>query len=573
MLSVIAALLTIATTYGVWFTSYRSALDDLNLEASRKLVQVVDQFQGQLSAARILPTLLARNVELVDSTERNSVSDIAKGNLERARDLSGAYDVRLLNSAGNQLYSTRNGDLEYNSADAAYFKKAMQGALGIEVRYNERNGMRTLFFARSVIGKNMVQVGAVVLELEIDKLETEFRARPELIMFVDSSGTVVFSNRSRLVFKKLVPYQPELKKQLPAYVPEANIIVEQKINETKHGINTLWHNFPDTESGKPKLISSKLILPIGLDAILAIDTKESQLYARKITSLVISLVILTLVTGIALLQRRKYFIDRIESEQALSKELDRRVAARSQELEHVQNELVQSAKLSALGKMSMGISHELNQPIASIQNFSVNAKRLLEQNRIQDSLENLNDIEIQTQRMSRIIKNLRNFARKDDVSSEAVDINRVINTVAHMLESRLNADGIVLSLDDVQQPVYVLGGEIRLQQVLVNILVNAADAMKSQSDKKIDITVGKLDDEVKISVRDNGPGLSDPTRVFEPFYTTKTGSDDDGLGLGLSIAYGFVESFGGSLRATNCDDGGALFTLLLSAVKPNTKDI
>ncbi|MBX2835754.1 MAG: hypothetical protein KTR35_02795 [Gammaproteobacteria bacterium] len=568
-LSIIAFLLTMAAAFVAWFISYRFALDDLNLEANQKLEQVVDQFRGQLSAARILPTLLARNDEIVESVIQNAISDVVKGNLERARDLSGAYDIRLLDSNGNQLFSTRNNDLHKSNANTYYFIKSMQGALGVEVRYNASSETRTLTFARSIIDNNLMQIGAVVLELELDTLETEFRARPEIIVFVDSSGTVVFTNRARLVSRKLTPYRSELKNYSPNYIPGAGSVVEQKINETKSGSNVIWHDFPDEQSRTPRLMTSQLLLPIGLEAILAIDTKSSRQHARKIAWLVLTLIILALVSSIALFQRRKYFIDRIKAEQALSQELDRRVAIRSKELEHAQNELVQSAKLSALGKMSIGISHELNQPISSIQNFSVNAKRFLEQSRIEDSLENLNEIEIQTERISRIIKNLRNFTSKDAVISEPIDINKVIGAVAHMLELRLREDEIVLSLDNIDQPIFVRGGEIRLQQVLINILVNAADAMKNQETKEIDVRVEKMEDMVNISIKDNGPGLSDPTRVFEPFYTTKTGSHDDGLGLGLSIAYGFVESFGGSLRATNCQDGGALFTLLLSAVEPS----
>ena len=571
LISVICVLvmIMIGVAFLTWNVSYRAALGELNVEANRKILQVVDQFRGQLSAARVLPTLLARNSEIVDDFEKGFVSELVKEYLERARDISGAHEIRLLNSTGTQIFSTRNQKDDQSSIDTDYFKTAMQGALGVEVRYNSRSKARTLTFARSIISSDLKQIGVVVLEMEIDTLETEFRARPEIIMFLDSSSTVVFSNRTRLLFKKLVPYQSRLNARYRAYHASFENIIEHPIKESKYGFVSIWQDISAVPREKSMLMANRLILPFDLDAILLIDTKPALLQARKITSLVAALLILAVVSAIAIFQRRRRFIERIETEQALSKELDRRVELRSKELEHAQNELVQSAKLSALGKMSVGISHELSQPIASIQNFAVNAKRFIEKDRIDDSLENLNEIEIQTQRMSRIIRNLRDFSRKDAHRYESIDICKVINQVVAMLERSLTEEGVALSLVNVDNPIAVVGGEIRLQQVLINIISNAIEAMKHQTDKRISLQVERSDEMVEVSIRDNGPGLSEPDRVFEPFYTTKTGHHDDGLGLGLSIAYGFVESFGGSLRAKNSNSGGAHFSLMLPAVDKN----
>jgi len=567
LLSLVLAIVTVVTGFLTWKIAYQTALEELDIDANRKLAQATDQFRGQLSAARILPTLLARNSDIVSSFEQGSINDSVVEYLERVRDLSGVYEIRLLNSTGKPLFSTSNISASESESGTVYFSKAMQGAQGVEVRQNKISQIRTLTFARSVLSADFKQLGAVVLEMEMEILESEFRARPEILMFLDSSGTVVFSNRTQLIFKKLEPYQSALDSGQQPYASTFDNVVEQKINETFYGSIAIWENFSAVPSSDSKLVAKQKILPIDLDAVLLIDTKSASLQARKITSLSVALLILAIVSGIAIFQRRRRFIERIEAEQELIKELDRRVELRSKELERAQNELVQSAKLSALGKMSVGISHELSQPIASIQTFAVNAKRFLEADQVDQSQQNLIDIEVQTERMSRIIRNLRNFSRKDALPRELVDICKIVNQVRTMLEPRLKDEGVVLTINSNEQSIFVMGGEIRLQQVLINLISNAIEATENQSTKLIQVNIDHADQVVEISIRDNGPGLSDPTRVFEPFYTTKNASHDDGLGLGLSIAYGFVESFGGTLRATNSDDGGALFTLNLASVR------
>ena len=124
--------------------------------------------------------------------------------------------------------------------------------------------------------------------------------------------------------------------------------------------------------------------------------------------------------------------------------------------------------------------------------------------------------------------------------------------------------GIELDLRLPSEPVWVQGGEVRLQQVLLNLISNASDAMAASSPKIISVSIaeGKA---VTLAVSDTGPGIEAPDRVFEPFYSTKEIGEAEGVGLGLSISYGLVQSFGGNIRGINKPDGGALFTVELNA--------
>ena len=111
------------------------------------------------------------------------------------------------------------------------------------------------------------------------------------------------------------------------------------------------------------------------------------------------------------------------------------------------------------------------------------------------------------------------------------------------------------------------GGEVRLQQVVLNLVGNAIDAMEGREAKRLAIDIAQGGDRVRLIVRDSGPGISAPDRIFDPFYTTKEVGASEGMGLGLSISYGLVQSFGGAIRGRNHEDGGAEFTVELDRAR------
>ncbi|MBV1897296.1 MAG: sensor histidine kinase, partial [Rhodobacteraceae bacterium] len=231
-------------------------------------------------------------------------------------------------------------------------------------------------------------------------------------------------------------------------------------------------------------------------------------------------------------------------------------------LKQAQADLVQAGKLSALGQMSAGISHELNQPLMAIQSFAENGTQYIKRGRPEIAGDNLGRISDLAHRMGRIIKNLRSFARQESEAAGRVDIVAVLESVIELTGPRLRRDGIQLDYSKPDTPVWVHGGEVRLGQVFVNLLSNAADAMVVSKRKVLSIEVSDAA-QLTVSVRDTGPGIDMPDKMFEPFYTTKEVGTSEGMGLGLSISYGIVQSFGGDIRGENAPGGGALFTVQL----------
>ncbi|MCP1170051.1 ATP-binding protein, partial [Limimaricola sp. ASW11-118] len=244
------------------------------------------------------------------------------------------------------------------------------------------------------------------------------------------------------------------------------------------------------------------------------------------------------------------------------REVGERAAAEAR-LRRAQAELVQAGKLSALGQMSAGISHELNQPLMAIRSFAENAETFLARDNPQAAGRNLERISELARRMGRIIRNLRAFARQESEPVRDVDLVGVIEAALEMAAARARQAEVTIDWTPPEAPVVVRGGEVRLQQVVLNLVGNAIDAMEGRARKRLSIAIARDAGRVRLTVRDTGPGIDAPDRIFDPFYTTKEVGAAEGMGLGLSISYGLVQSFGGAIRGRNHEEGGAEFTVEL----------
>ncbi|WP_244889955.1 ATP-binding protein [Neptunomonas qingdaonensis] len=232
---------------------------------------------------------------------------------------------------------------------------------------------------------------------------------------------------------------------------------------------------------------------------------------------------------------------------------------------NTQNELIQTAKLAVLGQMSAGINHELNQPLTAIRAYADNARQFLKMNRLEPVATNLSEISQLTERMAKIIHPLKEFARKTSGHTESVSMQSVKEGAMSIMYGRLGREKVSINWPKNLESCYVLGDIVRIEQVMVNLISNAMQAMETQENKKIDILLSSQEAKLILQVRDYGPGIPEKEleRVFEPFYTTKKAGQ--GLGLGLSISYRIIDSLGGQLSVSNHPEGGAVFTLSLPA--------
>ncbi len=254
--------------------------------------------------------------------------------------------------------------------------------------------------------------------------------------------------------------------------------------------------------------------------------------------------------------------DLTEANARLIQEIDERQRA-EEALVQARDELIQATKLAALGEMSTGISHELNQPLAAIRAYADNARALIDHGRNEDAQGNLTQISDLTERMAQISAQLKIFARKGSSQAVSISLNAAINNSLRILKPRIKEDNTSIRLYPTAQEIFVLANSVQLEQVLVNLIGNALHAVEDNESRHIDISAETRDSEVIFKIWDNGPGIEDEhlLMIFDPFFTTK--KEGRGLGLGLSISYRLVEGMNGKLKAENHPDGGAVFTLCL----------
>jgi len=239
----------------------------------------------------------------------------------------------------------------------------------------------------------------------------------------------------------------------------------------------------------------------------------------------------------------------------------------------LEQKLRHSQKLAAVGELAAGVAHEINNPMASIQSQIGLARDLITMpdQTIADEkeiLSCLDDVGRQVQRCSRIVESLLRFSRPSEPCFVPIDLNQTVEEAIQFTRSLPKMKSVELSFEPCTDLPTLLSDAHGIQQILVNLLVNAADSMHArvglQHRGKISIRTGRSSaDQVAVEVRDNGGGI-DPKlveRVFEPFYTTK--SPDEGTGLGLSISYGIAQSLGGSLELHRQPQGGTCATLTL----------
>jgi two-component system C4-dicarboxylate transport sensor histidine kinase DctB len=210
--------------------------------------------------------------------------------------------------------------------------------------------------------------------------------------------------------------------------------------------------------------------------------------------------------------------------------------------------------------MSAAVSHELNQPLAAMKTYLAGARLLLDRRRFAEAGSSFQRIDDLIERMGAITRQLKSYARKGGDAFEPVDLRDALKGGLTIMEPQMRAMRVEIAQNLPRRPVMVLADRLRLEQVIINLLRNALDAMKDNEKREIDLLIAEGEEAV-LSVRDNGHGIEDLETLFEPFYTTK--KPGEGVGLGLAISSGIVSDLGGRLTARNPDAGGAVFEIRL----------
>jgi two-component system, NtrC family, C4-dicarboxylate transport sensor histidine kinase DctB len=562
-------------------------------EAQVTLRIAVEGLRSTLDRFAPLPKLLAERPilsELLKDPENQGLLPYVNEQLRLTAQSLGVSDVYLMDIGGTTIAaSSYRKELSFvgrNFSFRPYFQQAIDGGLGQFFALGTTSGERGYFLASPVLDKSRI-IGVIAIKFLVDPFEVSWRGGTSEIIVTDLSDVVFMSSRPEWRFRTLSPLKPADLERIRAdrQYPEDQLIpmkVETEALDDEHSLLRLGETDPEAF-----VVNSTLLSDVGWRVWLLTPAGAARSQALIALSLVGLLILLMGLTTTVILQRNARAREREVERRAAQEELERRVDQRTTDLNdanarlrteidertatetrlrRTQKELVQAGKLAALGQMSAALSHEINQPLTAVKSYADNAAAYLDRKRISEARENVTRISQMADRMAALSGHLRNFARRPQETVGPVDLSLVLDDALGLMETGIaKASATVERAEATRECVWVTGGRLRLQQVFVNLISNALDAMETSRSPIIEIDLERpAPDRVRVLVRDRGAGLSDDVvgQVFDPFFTTKT--PGKGLGLGLSISYNIIEDFGGHLSAGNRDDGGAWFAVDLS---------
>ena len=570
----------VAIGWGTPFATQRY-MSEASLQANSALRLAVSGLSGHLKRYEPLPALIADHddiEELLLHPEDPALRQAANAYLKEINTLLRSSDIYVMTMDGETIAASNyDGDTSFVGENFSYRPYFQEAAAGRESRFyalGTTSAKRGYYFSSPVIIEDRI-TGVMVFKIDIDAIEASWRGGEYKITVHDPEGIIFMSGNPDWLYRGVMPLTQERLARTSA---------SRRYSDTTLQVLPATHESLGPHElvriGNPGNRQEYLVVSHFMDDAdwtVSVYTDTGSVHAQARTTIV-ALVLFLCLSGLVaavILQRRARLRERIEHESLAKAELERRVEERTADLAHVnlklrrtQADLIQAGKLAGLGQMSAALSHELNQPLAAAKTYADSAALLLDRDRIADARDNLTRISRLVDRMASISRHLRNFARKPNEKLTSVSIDEVLRDTIEIVSARLASARAEL-IDASEAPgLLVEAGHVRLQQVLVNIITNAADAVDGLEDRRITIAAAPIegsDGRIAIEIRDHGPGVPDAIaeRIFDPFFTTK--GVGKGLGLGLSISYNIVKDFGGELTVTNHPDGGAVFRIELNA--------
>lgn len=537
--------------------------------------------RGELEKQRALPVILARDPDVRQALTGGSLHGLDLKLEAIAREaraaviyLLGADGVAIAASNWNEPTSFVGNDYSFRD----YFKGAVTAGTAEQFALGTVSQRPGLYITRRIeeAGRSL---GVIVVKVEFDRVEADWRALGGEAYVVDRRGVVLLATIEDWRFRVEAPLDPAtaaaIRDSLQFGAAPLTLLPLRPQGALVQGAPPLAGRYVRMRQPVPTTDwALEVLLPV--DAAIVSGRSQSQ-----------ALVALVLMPGAALaavaLRRRLRHLARSEAEARAKAELEDRVAERTAELaganerlvaemakraraqerlSNLREELAKANRLATLGQVTAGVAHEVNQPLAALRTYAENARAFLRRSEPAEADGALARILSLTDRIAAITEALRGFARRGKGPLVPVPVGTVIEGALTLLEGPLRQAGVAPVVTAPLEPVLVNARPIELEQVLVNLLRNAIEALLEGGDGSqpaLAVTVTPQGDRVGIAISDRGPGLSAEAlaQLFTPFSTTKP----KGLGLGLVISQDMVAAFGGNLTATSRPGAGASFVI------------
>jgi two-component system C4-dicarboxylate transport sensor histidine kinase DctB len=555
-----------------------SALDSLQRASAHRASLHATSLSDHLRRYALVPFMVAsdlrtREVFLAVQPSEASITRLNQ-HLESLAKASGALDLYVMDARGTTLAASNWADpksfVGKNFEFRPYFRDAMIGQEGRFYGIGTTSNRPGYYVSYPIMIDQAIR-GVAVIKVDLETLEPNWASSDTVTVVADRNGVIFLTSIPKLRYNTLGPLPPSARSSidaarqyegatfrtlsidpLPLVWDEAKMVRTNLSPEGKH----LMLNFG---SGP---------LPHDWRLVMFVDAASIESQSRS-AALAGGLGFAVLVlSALFWIQRRRRTREQVVAKRALERahhELEIKVEERTAELLSTQDELVQAGKLALLGQLSASVAHEINQPLAALRTFSDNSLKLLRLGRVDELSDNLDWICKLTDRVGSITAQLKNFSRRTPPVIEAVDVCVAIENSLMLTSERMRLEGIAVQWQPQGKPLLAYCELIRLEQVLVNLLCNAADAVSGRSERQVEVVCRADGVEVSVEVGDSGRGIPGHIRerLFEPFVSSKA----SGLGLGLTISYAVVQVWSGRLEARNRTGGGSCFSVHLRSVE------
>ncbi|MEG3620253.1 ATP-binding protein [Magnetovibrio sp. PR-2] len=571
--------LALPVLFYVLFVGWRGWISTNLYDQSRQTIALyVTGLNELLSKYEPLPRIYALHPDiqaLLDVPDDKDLRHRANTLLKQYNTVSEASDTYVLDHTGLTLAAS-NWDQSVTFVGRSfsyrpYFTDAMAGGSGRFFALGTTSLQRGYYLSNAIVDDHGNKRGVVVVKIDVAQAETGWQAQDHEVIVTDHAGVVFLSSKPDWLYKSIGTPSETALKDLAETRRYADRIIAPLPFKTVSDSPPWTKSFRPTDRRTARYLATHHDLPRADWRIwLLADTSSIHNTAQFYSAASVLVIAMFAVALFSLIERRRGLLQALDVQQRARRtledsanELKRQVEKRTKDLRRTQNELLQAAKMAALGQMSVGINHELNQPLTAIRSYASNAAKFLDKGRTDEARDNLSLISSLSERMGDIILRLKIFARPAPEERSPIVIQSAINDCLRIVSPRLKKDKVTLNIDIPSGDIVVMADNVRLEQVLVNLINNAADAQDHTPSPTVTVTLMSDWENAIVRVSDNGPGIPEDIidHLFEPFVTSK--DVGLGLGLGLSISHGIIQEFGGELTAHNLEQGGAEFTFTI----------
>ena len=579
LLAVIGAVLLAAVSVLAFRIAQQQAVSATDRAAAQLARDNAGLFSSELQKFRLLPLVLAEYPDVRAMLETGDAAVVGRINarLELLAARTDAAAIYVLTAQGRTVaasnYRLPASFVGQDYGFRPYFQGAIRDGDAELFALGTVSGRPGLYLARR-IGDATRPLGVIVVKIEFETMQAAWGRQQGETLVTDAHGVVIVTSEPRWRFGTIGQLGATNRAAIRATRQYGNLPLAPLPLVIDGGAARLG----DEKTGN-RIAATEL--PLAGAQLRVLYPLDPAMRSANANARLVSLGALGIIAGALLLmwRARERRLLQIAAQRALEgqvaertaelRETNARLVAESAERERAdqryraaREELAQANRLGSLGQITAGVAHEINQPVAAIRSFAENAQGFLAKGDGARAGGNLTRIVELTQRIGTITAELRNFARRRTPETGAVDVDAAIESTLLLIGDRVRAQGVMLERTGAAN-LHVTADRVRLEQILINLIQNALDALAERDGGVIRIVTTRAADRVGIDVADNGPGVPGELagELFMPFVTGRA----EGLGLGLPIARNIARDFGGELELITSPLGGAAFRLTLPA--------